>query len=123
MQRTHFAAYMVAMKHVNAEAIDKAELRRPEFSWETDNRPNDCGIFAMRHMESYMGSPLAHWNCGLVEESKKQATQLGKLRRKYVARLLLAECNSHTNRIKTELAEISEKNVAVKTRNGPVAPK
>ncbi|PWA92168.1 hypothetical protein CTI12_AA082320 [Artemisia annua] len=117
----NFAAYMRAMKHVNAEAIDKAELRRPEFMWETDNRPNDCGIFAMHHMESYMGTPIIYWNCGFVVESKKQATQLGKLRRKYVSRLLLVECNSQKGRIQTELAEMQEKNVGVKTRKGPLA--
>ena len=122
MQRQNFAVYMRAMKHVNAEAIDKAELRKPEFAWETDNRPNDCGIFAMRHMESYIGTTLIYWTSGLVNEGKKQVTQLVKLRRKYVSSLLLAECNVHQDRIKKEMAEMKEKNV-VKTRKGPFAQK
>ncbi|PWA49470.1 hypothetical protein CTI12_AA482120 [Artemisia annua] len=121
--RQNFAAYMRAMNHVNAEAIDKAELRRPEFLWETDNRPNDCGIFAMRHMETYMGTPIVYWKSGFVAEGKKQVTQLGKLRRKYVTRLLLAECNTQKDRIQTELAEMQEKNVGMKKRKGPPARK
>lgn len=33
---------IVSFKHVNAEAMEKADVCRPEFDWETNNRPKDC---------------------------------------------------------------------------------
>ncbi|PWA45111.1 ulp1 protease family, C-terminal catalytic domain-containing protein [Artemisia annua] len=81
----------------------------------------DCGIFVMRHMEHYMGTPVIYWRCGLLPEGKKQTSQLGKLKRKYDARLLLSECNLQKDNICTQMACILEKNVGVKTTKVPLA--
>lgn len=59
--------------------------------------------------------------CGLAAASKKQETQLGKLRVKYDARLLLVECNVHKDKIAADLAEKQASKVAMKTRQVPRA--
>lgn len=46
----------------------------------------------MRHMETYMGTKLKEWDCGLKKRSKKQ---LRFLRVKYCTSLLAAEHNGH----------------------------
>ncbi|GJU63068.1 C2 calcium-dependent membrane-targeting protein [Tanacetum coccineum] len=66
-------------------------------------RSKDCGIFVMRHMETYMGNELGKWKCGLDVECKKQNTQLGRLRNKYAAKLLLSDCNIYKSKTHEEM--------------------
>ncbi|GJZ06466.1 ulp1 protease family, C-terminal catalytic domain-containing protein [Tanacetum coccineum] len=66
-------------------------------------RAKDCGIFLMRHMECYKGSDIGKWKCGLDVEGKKQNTQLGRLRNKYAAKLLLSYCNIYKDKIREEM--------------------
>ena len=85
--------------HEKADEIINSEITRGEFHWQTDKRPNDCGVFVMRHMENYMGMNVLKWECGLEDEGRKQTIQLGKLRKKYAAKLLLSECNMNKEKI------------------------
>lgn len=48
----------------------------------------DCGIYAMRHMETYKGQQVKEWNCGLNSEKSLQ-----DLRVKYCKVLLTSEAN------------------------------
>jgi hypothetical protein len=62
--------------------------------WRTSENKIDCGIFAMRHMETYTGE--ATWDCAIVNESKdndNQKTQLEELRQKYLTKILLSDIN------------------------------
>nr|GEW36999.1 ulp1 protease family, C-terminal catalytic domain-containing protein [Tanacetum cinerariifolium] len=86
--------------HLQAEIIE-AQLVRGTFDWQTDKRSKDCGIFLMRHRESYMGNEIGKWKCGLDDEGKKQNTQLGHLRNKYAAKILLSDCNMYKSYQKT----------------------
>ncbi|PWA61497.1 hypothetical protein CTI12_AA372590 [Artemisia annua] len=61
----NFGKYMESVKHGKAEEILNADVSRGKFHWQTDNWPNECGVFVMRHMESYMGSVKGRWECGL----------------------------------------------------------
>lgn len=65
MQIQNVAKYMRSVNHVNAEAIENADVVRPEFVWQTDSRPNDCGVFVMRYMEHYMGGQMSRWGVDL----------------------------------------------------------
>ncbi|GJW02361.1 ulp1 protease family, C-terminal catalytic domain-containing protein, partial [Tanacetum coccineum] len=53
----------------------------------------DCGIFAVCHMETYMGGGEYDDLCGLRRECKAQKLQLDELRMKYAAKILLWEIN------------------------------
>ncbi|PWA99749.1 Peptidase C48, SUMO/Sentrin/Ubl1 [Artemisia annua] len=102
------------LKYPNVTVIDN---KRPEFVWQTNSRPNDCGVFVMR----YMGGQMSWLGCGLAAASNKQETQLGKLRVKYATRLLHAECNIHKDKIAADLAKNQASKVDVKTRQVPRA--
>ncbi|CAH1435616.1 unnamed protein product [Lactuca virosa] len=62
-------------------------------TWKTRGNSNDCGIFLMRHMETYKGGALAQWTCGFKMETVEQIYQLRKLRRRYCLKILLSEVN------------------------------
>ncbi|GJR11911.1 hypothetical protein Tco_0794563 [Tanacetum coccineum] len=98
-----FGQYLYAINHGKAAAILECRLVRGNFSWQTNRRAKDYGIFLMRHMESYMGSDIGKWKCGLDVEGKKQNTQLGHLRNKYATKLLLADCNIFKGKIRDEM--------------------
>ncbi|KAJ0520236.1 hypothetical protein HanIR_Chr10g0457161 [Helianthus annuus] len=60
----------------------------------------DCGIFVMRHMETYKGTTVKNWESGLLKEctnageiSYKQHKELDELRHKYVAKMVLSVVN------------------------------
>ncbi|PWA49852.1 hypothetical protein CTI12_AA473410 [Artemisia annua] len=54
---------------------------------------SNCGLFFMRHMETYMGEQFEKYQCGLYADPRKQVAQLNKLRNKYAAKILLSPCN------------------------------
>ncbi|MFS7912024.1 hypothetical protein Hanom_Chr02g00124981 [Helianthus anomalus] len=69
--------------------------------WRTESNVIDCGIFAMRHMETYMGQ-LAGWECGLAKENASndlQQKQLNELRIKYIAKTLLHSQNEDRRKL------------------------
>ncbi|GJW69342.1 hypothetical protein Tco_0123766 [Tanacetum coccineum] len=46
---------------------------------------------------------IGKWKCGLDVEGKKHNTQLGHLRNKYAAKLLLSDCNIYKDKIREEM--------------------
>nr|KAJ0216721.1 hypothetical protein LSAT_V11C300121420 [Lactuca sativa] len=76
--------HRVIMKPLSKCSLKKSiKPQRLEMSWRTVKNKVDCGVFAMRHMETYMGQPLSKWKPGLHKESAVQQTTLEKLRQKY----------------------------------------
>lgn len=55
--------------------------------WRTTTNAEDCGVFLMRHMETYKGERVEYWNCGLKKSSKGL---LQSLRAKYCSALMNA---------------------------------
>ncbi|KAH6766684.1 hypothetical protein C2S52_017667 [Perilla frutescens var. hirtella] len=70
-------------------------MNRLQMSWRTSTNKTDCGVFVMRHMETYMGDAVRNWRSGL---RAKNEMQLKYLRIKYCAAVLTAECNIHRQR-------------------------
>nr|GMD05896.1 uncharacterized protein LOC109162486 [Ipomoea batatas] len=63
---------------------------RLRMSWRDNSNMVDCGVFAMRHMETYMGKGTKGWDCGLEKENKKQ---LNNTRVKYLAEIVNSPIN------------------------------
>nr|GLL42144.1 uncharacterized protein LOC109155623 isoform X3 [Ipomoea trifida] len=63
---------------------------RLRMSWRDNNNKVDCGVFAMRHMETYMGKGTKGWDCGLEKENKEQ---LNNTRVKYLAEIVNSPIN------------------------------
>lgn len=61
------------MKFENISAWKElAKLKEPvplQMHWQTRVNSDDCGIFLMRHMETYMGTHVYEWITGLHTES------------------------------------------------------
>ncbi|PWA79108.1 ulp1 protease family, C-terminal catalytic domain-containing protein [Artemisia annua] len=60
----------------------------------TKNNVIDCGVFAMRHMETYLFGGEYDDLCEFRREGKEQQHQLDELRCKYAAKILLADINN-----------------------------
>ncbi|PWA95077.1 hypothetical protein CTI12_AA010880 [Artemisia annua] len=59
----------------------------------TKNNVIDCGVFAMRHMETYLFGGEYDDLCEFRREGKEQQHQLDELRKKYAAKILLCDIN------------------------------
>ncbi|KAJ0554454.1 hypothetical protein HanHA89_Chr08g0307971 [Helianthus annuus] len=70
-----------------SRAVDEEKL-----GWATSDNFNNCGVFAMRHMEMYKGSDV-EFECGFSTHKNIQDIQLQNLRMKIATKLLLSEAN------------------------------
>ncbi|KAK9750032.1 hypothetical protein RND81_02G168200 [Saponaria officinalis] len=63
-------------------AVDGMEPVVIKMSWRSTTNVDDCGVYVMRHMETFKGDPK--WGCGL---KKNDDGTLYKLRLSYCANL------------------------------------
>lgn len=89
--------------------MSKVKATRLEMKWRTIYNGVDCGIFVMRHMETYMGQRCNKWDCGLDDESDTQTDQLNALRVKYLTKILLSKINILRDKVITEADIIAKK--------------
>lgn len=85
-------------QHPLANLIEGLKPKQMKVKWHTTNNNIDCGVFAMCHMETYMGQPDENWNCDLPVESNEQSVKLRRLRMRYASKILTHEINSHAER-------------------------
>ncbi|PWA80919.1 hypothetical protein CTI12_AA190060 [Artemisia annua] len=80
-----------------------------KMKWRTKEEKTDCGVYMMAHMESYEGeTTVAKWKTGLLDEKHKgHREQLGNLRSKYAAKIILHEENE--DKIKVMMTEYAYK--------------
>ena len=101
-----FGRYLQDIKHFMAFSVMyEMEFVDQYMTWKTRGNSNDCGIFLMRHMETYKGGPLAQWKCGFKMESVEQILQLRNLRRRYSMKILLSEVNLMKNEVEQLLVD------------------
>lgn len=70
--------------------------------WMDDDNKVDSGVFAMRHMETFMGQRVKDWDSGLARNSVKN---LQELRVKYCKVLLTCEANILRKEILSRIAD------------------
>ena len=88
MQRMFFCHYLTQIGLVQqCKTISSARIERMAMPWRTTTNAKDCGVFLMRHMETYKGERVEYWNCGLKKTSKGV---LQSLRAKYCSALMNA---------------------------------
>ncbi|KAJ0766760.1 hypothetical protein HanLR1_Chr03g0081251 [Helianthus annuus] len=100
MQKDAFSSYLESASHPAANIIRETVPIRLEMPWRTTRNVIDCGVFLMRHMETYKETSLKKWECGLSKEcnnageiSYKQRKELDELRYKYVSKIILSDVN------------------------------
>ncbi|KAL8233477.1 hypothetical protein R6Q59_019577 [Mikania micrantha] len=89
--------YLHNWKHPKAEQLEALEITRLQLKWATSGNIKDCGVFTMRHMECFMGCPESEFACGFAETAAGISNQIGALRKKYAARILLSNINKMKN--------------------------
>ncbi|KAI3813105.1 hypothetical protein L1987_17821 [Smallanthus sonchifolius] len=99
-----FVSFITDFAHPKTDEMDDTVVKRFEMPWRTTVNNKDCGIFMMRHMETYMGEEEKAWQCGFgVESENVQEKQIEDLRRKYCAKILLHEINELKHYIVEEM--------------------
>jgi len=79
--------------HPKQDEIKNAKIERLQMPWRTGQNVIDCGLFVMRHMETYKGTEVNNWECGFSNEGLLQRFQINNLRVKYLAKILLHSLN------------------------------
>lgn len=54
-----------------ATDLAKAPITRLEMKWRTEKNQFDCGIYAIRHMETYKGNGVRGWESKLLTDNDK----------------------------------------------------
>ncbi|KAL4569140.1 hypothetical protein LXL04_024771 [Taraxacum kok-saghyz] len=91
-----FQLYLDSVKHPKRSQMKRVRPVKFIMSWMTRSNYTDCGIFLMRHMETYKGEELQDWDVNLKVEdpdTDDQQVQLDDLRRKYVTKILTSDVN------------------------------
>ncbi|XP_019163607.1 PREDICTED: uncharacterized protein LOC109159949 [Ipomoea nil] len=82
--------FFEAISPSRATVCAGAVSKRLQMGWRDSKNKINCGIFLMRHMETYVGQRVRDWECGLV---KGDYTVLHKLRLRYMNELVTSQCN------------------------------
>ncbi|MFS8025691.1 hypothetical protein Hanom_Chr16g01478121 [Helianthus anomalus] len=111
MQMVVFSTYLENVAHLAGRKIKQVVPFRLEMPWRTNHNKIDCGVFMMRHMETYKGTTKKSWECGLSNEctdageiSYKQRKELDDLRHKYVAKMVLSDTNTLRTFVEADVA-------------------
>ncbi|KAJ9555072.1 hypothetical protein OSB04_009686 [Centaurea solstitialis] len=88
-----------------ADLMEPVEDRIMEIKWRTRNNYTDCGVFCMRHMETYMGGGSRGWYTGFTAEGPGQKKQIENLRIKYCTKILLSDQNICKKLVEEEVVQ------------------
>ncbi|KAL1808883.1 hypothetical protein ACET3Z_025873 [Daucus carota] len=89
------------LKQENVLTWEKMSALEPNFiemEWQTNDNVVDCGIFVMRHMETYMGGRRIPW-AGTLQNEKVGKNQMEKLRKIYCHQMLTSPLNEKREEI------------------------
>nr|GEW13682.1 ulp1 protease family, C-terminal catalytic domain-containing protein [Tanacetum cinerariifolium] len=86
-----FIDYLERKKYQKCYDLILAKPKIVEIPWKTTYNSHDCGVFVMRHMETYLGK--GNFLQELKKEGPGQKVQLNMLRAKYMVKILLMSFN------------------------------
>ncbi|KAK1364529.1 hypothetical protein POM88_040090 [Heracleum sosnowskyi] len=99
---SHFEKYLQAKGHSTlAKTVRKLKPSYMTMPWQTTKNSKDCGIFLMRHMETYKGDTKT-WETRFREEKHGQVAQIIKMRVKYNNAILSSKLNEKRQPIMEE---------------------
>nr|GEU92297.1 ulp1 protease family, C-terminal catalytic domain-containing protein [Tanacetum cinerariifolium] len=71
--------YLKEQNHSSHKAVAKMRPFIPKLKWRTSNNHVDCEVFAMIHMENYVGDAAKNCEFSLCEESDEQLLMLQRM--------------------------------------------
>uniref|UniRef100_A0A166GCN9 Ubiquitin-like protease family profile domain-containing protein n=1 Tax=Daucus carota subsp. sativus TaxID=79200 RepID=A0A166GCN9_DAUCS len=102
---THFIEFMKRKNFGKYAEFQGMDAQRLKMRWQTKDNAIDCGIFAMRHMETYFGGGPRNWDSKIQVESYTQKKQISRLRLLYTYRVLTSAINSLSEMIYDEIQD------------------
>nr|GEW93464.1 ulp1 protease family, C-terminal catalytic domain-containing protein [Tanacetum cinerariifolium] len=94
-----FSMYLKEQNHSSHETVAKMRPFIPKLKWRTSNNHVDCGVFAMIHIENYVGDAAKNWEFGLCEEFDEQLLRLQRTRYKIATKIMLHQFNAVSNKM------------------------
>nr|GFB12274.1 hypothetical protein [Tanacetum cinerariifolium] len=85
-----------------------AKLDIGEYDWQIATVRPYAGLFLMRIMETYMWKGMRNWDLTLDSNRVKLQKQLNVLCKKYVATILMSDCNVLKEQVKAHTENASE---------------
>ncbi|MFS7959889.1 putative papain-like cysteine peptidase superfamily [Helianthus anomalus] len=70
--------FLKRVRHPQCYEIGACDLVRLEICWATIGNCEDCGIYAMRHMETWMGINEDRWDVGFPTEMPKAKIKIAQ---------------------------------------------
>ncbi|PWA52673.1 hypothetical protein CTI12_AA451070 [Artemisia annua] len=98
-----FLKFLKQNGYPHIEALNNYKVANVKMPWQTNNNYVDCGIFAMRHMETYLGNK--DFDAGFVKEGKEQKKHIEDLRKKYLTKILLSDQNENRHVVESDVEE------------------
>ncbi|KAK1378210.1 hypothetical protein POM88_024954 [Heracleum sosnowskyi] len=99
---SHFCKYLQWNGFENlSKTVRKLKPTFLRMPWQTQGNSLDCGIFLMRHMETYKGD-VRNWETNFRNEGCGQFKQLLKLRAKYNNAIMSSDINEKKDEIVNE---------------------
>ncbi|GJT87138.1 hypothetical protein Tco_1068855 [Tanacetum coccineum] len=83
-----FSDYMLHVNHPKHDKMKQVDFMIMPMGCNTKKNFVDCEVFMMRHIKTFKGDVDC---CGFSREGKEHIKELKELRRKYVAKILLAD--------------------------------
>nr|GME19813.1 uncharacterized protein LOC109189836 [Ipomoea batatas] len=84
--------------------------KRMPMKWRDSRNTIDCGVYVMRHMESFFGESVGSWVCGLA---KGDRAELNRLRLHYMKEMCTVDVNVHrTSNVARALRFVSTSSTA-----------
>ncbi|MFS7903366.1 hypothetical protein Hanom_Chr01g00023211 [Helianthus anomalus] len=102
VQKDVVVKYLKHVRHPRCNGIAARQPVRLEISWATIGNYEDCGIYAMRHMETWMGITEDRWDVGFPTKMAKAKKKIAQLMKKYGVKLITSEANKHREHILKE---------------------
>lgn len=94
-------------------SLKNVEIGSPKLPWIDAKNYYDCGIYVMRHMETFMGDDVKKWRTGF---KKKSGDQMAHIRLKYCAAIL----NAEDNKLREENMKKANLHYNESVKEGPV---
>ncbi|GKA75150.1 hypothetical protein Tco_0781528 [Tanacetum coccineum] len=82
-----FGRYLTTVGHTHASEIFTARLNFMRLNCQSKSKAANWGVYAMRHMETYMRNMKEKCECGLDVDGRKHTCQINKLRVKYAVKI------------------------------------
>ncbi|KAL1805543.1 hypothetical protein ACET3Z_028611 [Daucus carota] len=99
--------YLQTQNHYKFGDISKLVPQRLKMRWQTKENGIDCGVFAMRHMETYFGGGSRNWDAKFAPESYTQKVQIRRLRILYTYNMISSRNNCCFGMIMDEMKDPS----------------